>query len=146
MPTQTPFPPPFFLSSAGIYFDESAVAGVANGVSGAEILSIRVPDRRVAILLDVGVDAGQLSGWWWGTFYLELNGSRDPSFTRIQGMVARFVEPAPCYRVAKPGSFMRVLVDNGAPILVTLQYAARLRGFFVDETALPEWDARDLRG
>lgn len=146
MPTTTPFPPSWFLTSGALYFDESASASVAATLLGQVVLSFRVPDRRVAIVLDVGIDAGQLTGWWNGQFYLELNGVRDPAFTLIRGMISRFVDPVPCYRIAKPGTLVRVLVDNLSATFSS-QYAARVRGFYVDENTALEWDApNDLRG
>ncbi len=145
MPTPIPFPPSYFLNPAGRWFDEQASANVAPSTNRALVLTVTVPSRQVGILLGVGIDAGQLTNWAFGTWDLIVNSEVDPAFVGVQAMIARLTDPIPLYRIAKGGTSIRLLVSNSNTVQ-TFQYMGRLCGFFVEETNLRDAEGVDLGG
>lgn len=141
------FPPAYFLERPGGWFDRFAAVSVAAGTS-TTVVSVRVPDRMVAIVLGIGIDSGQLTGWVWGSWTLRIAGLVDPEFQGVNGMIARALSPTPVYRRADPGTLIELVAQN-TNAAQGFQYQGRLIGFFQDADKLygsVSNEAADLRG
>ncbi|HNQ49491.1 MAG TPA: hypothetical protein PKI22_08770 [Hydrogenophilus thermoluteolus] len=128
MATVLPLPTPEFLSGGGRWFDETGVASVPAGALQFPLVTVPVTPAQVAIVIGVGVDAGQLTNWYWCRFELQVNGSPDPTFNDIRGMVARLLEPVQLYRVARPSTQVVGMVSN-INGTVPFQFAFRVFGY-----------------
>lgn len=141
------FPPAYFLDRPGAFFDRFGVAGVPAG-STATVVSVLVPARMVCVLMELGIDGGQLTNWVWGTWTLWVGGLPDPEFQSVNGMISRILNPIAVYRRIDPGLLIELRVTN-TNASQSFQYQGRLVGFFQSEDKLYGQvadQATDLRG